>query len=500
MSHLSHYNRGMTHQLHRVDLSIASPSEIERTARQLTALREEFLDRGTFATYVPRPLILASWQRSQAVQVDPARHWAPLAIAREIELQELRKANEPLIHAAHSVMSHLTDFLADSGYVVVLSDAHGRLLEVIGEAAIRRRLARIDFIAGGDWSEAAAGTNAIGTALADGHIVQLMAAEHYCEGWQDLTCTVAPIRHPLTGEVIGVLDLTGDYRLIRSFLTGLVAAAALEIEQKLGILLTLLYTKEGRQAKLAVATTGFASRTSSPAISHEREQPYTVKELPQTPTQDGVRSWLNLEERSAPDVGRLAAATGAMSASLDLEITLERIAEQTAYVLQLKSAAVCLFDETGEARALHIWSRQDLSWLEIHNTIEALLRQTTAVALIRERGEPVIIEDIFTTTLVSVPLIGRLDIHSIALLPLTTARGVIGIIIAPRYISYHWAADDVRLGLTIAAQAATAIENALLFDDLQRHSLQMEALNGVAQLLNTLPDPSQHLNLGDSRQ
>jgi signal transduction histidine kinase len=495
----------MTNQLHRVDLSIASPSEIERTARQLMALREEFLDRGTFATYTPRPLILASWQRSHAVQVDPARRWAPLAIARETELHELREANEQLVYAARPVMSHLTDFLADSGYVVVLSDAHGRLLDVIGDPAIRRRLARIDFVPGSDWSEAAAGTNAIGTALADSHVVQLMAAEHYCEGWQDLTCTAAPIRHPLTGEVIGVLDLTGDYRLIRSFLTGLLAAAALEIEQKLAILLTPMYKQEERQAKLAVATASFASRTSPLEISREIEQPYTGKGLPEPPTEDGMRSWLNLQERSAPDAGRLIAATGAISASLDLKTTLEQIAEQTAYVLRLESAAACLFDETGEAKSLHIWSRQDLSRLEIRSTIEALLRQTTTVSLIRERGEPVIIDDIFTTTLVSVPLIEQLDIHStallplgihsIALLPLTTARKVIGCIIAPRYISYHWTADDVRLGLALAAQAATAIENALLFDALQRHHLQIEALHVVEQLLNSLPDPSQHLDL-----
>src|SRR6266446_8340320 len=243
----------MTSQLYRVNLSIASPSEIERTARQLRAIREGFLTTGSLVAHSPRSLILESWQRCHAMNVNPSRRFAPLAIARESQLYQLREANDLLIRATHSVMGRLTDFLADSGYVIVLSDAKGCLLDVLGDAAIRRRLARIDFIAGGDWSEAAAGTNAIGTALADGHIVQLMAAEHYCEGWQDLTCTVAPIRHPLTGEVIGVLDLTGDYRLIRSFLTGLVAAAALEIEQKLGILLTLLYTKEGRQAKLAVA-------------------------------------------------------------------------------------------------------------------------------------------------------------------------------------------------------------------------------------------------------
>src|SRR6266704_5092541 len=223
----------MPNQLYHANLSIASPSEIERTARQLRVIREEFLTTGAPAMYTPRSIILESWQRCNDLQVNPSRRCAPLAIAREAQLSNLRDANELLRLATRSVMGSLTDFLADSGYVIVLSDAKGRLLDVVGDATIRRRLARIDFVPGGDWSEAAAGTNAIGTALADGHIVQLMAAEHYCDGWQDLTCTAVPIRHPLTNDVIGILDVTGNYRLIRPFLTSLLAKAALEIQQLL---------------------------------------------------------------------------------------------------------------------------------------------------------------------------------------------------------------------------------------------------------------------------
>src|SRR5256885_4738962 len=228
----------MTSQLYRVNLSIASPLEIERTARQLRAIREGFLTTGSLATHSPRSLILESWQRCHAMNVNPSRRVAPLAVARESQLYQLREANELLVRATRSVMGRLTDFLAGSGYVIVLSDVKGCLLDVLGDAGIRRRLARIDFVPGGNWSEAAAGTNAIGTAIADGHVVQLMAAEHYCDGWQDLTCTAAPIRHPFTGEVIGVLDVTGDYRLIRPFLTNFLAMAAMDVQQQFQALLT----------------------------------------------------------------------------------------------------------------------------------------------------------------------------------------------------------------------------------------------------------------------
>src|SRR5438034_6221571 len=260
----------MPNQLYHANLSIASPSEIERTARQLRVIREEFLTTGAPAMYTPRSIILESWQRCNDLQVNPSRRCAPLAIARESQLSNLRDANELLRLATRSVMGRLTDFLADSGYVIVLSDAKGCLLDVVGDAGIRRRLARIDFIPGGNWSEAAAGTNAIGTALADGHIVQLMGAEHFCDGWQDLTCTAAPIRHPFTGEVLGVLDVTGDYRLIRSFLTNSLAAAALEAQQELRTLLTSTNGRE-LQTKFQAVTVGFLNGTNSLGVNINNE-------------------------------------------------------------------------------------------------------------------------------------------------------------------------------------------------------------------------------------
>jgi signal transduction histidine kinase len=113
---------------------------------------------------------------------------------------------------------------------------------------------------------------------------------------------------------------------------------------------------------------------------------------------------------------------------------------------------------------------------------------------LRQRGEPVIIDNVRASALVPATLVERLDVRSLALLPLTGARGVIGFIVTPRPTAHHWAIDEVRLGLTLAAQGATAIENARLFDALQRHNRRIEALNAVARLLSTLLDPSRHLD------
>ena len=51
----------MSNQQNRVHLAIASPSEIEHTARHLTAVRDGFLTSGTLARYTLRSLIQESW-------------------------------------------------------------------------------------------------------------------------------------------------------------------------------------------------------------------------------------------------------------------------------------------------------------------------------------------------------------------------------------------------------------------------------------------------------
>ncbi|HEY6408966.1 MAG TPA: GAF domain-containing protein, partial [Ktedonobacteraceae bacterium] len=483
----------MTNQPFRVNLSIASPSQIEQTARQLRTIREGFLTTGSLASLTPRTMILESWRRCQALQVNPARRFAPLAIAREFQLYQLREASEPLIRAARSVLAWLTDFLADSGYVVVLSDAKGRLLHVTGDAGIIRRLEHIDFIPGGNWSEAAAGTNAIGTALADGHIVQLMAAEHYCDGWQDLTCTATPIRHPFTGEVMGVLDVTGDYRLIRSFLTNSLAAAALEIQQEMRTLLTATSTSSRElQTFHFNSSTGLPFETNS---NNKIQWHATSGVLPRTLTVDDMQWQLDVQQRRAYDAERLAAAAGAISASLDLDIALEKVAEQAAQLFHIESAGVFLFDETSDHMTLHTWCRQNSLRPDSLRGLKGLLGQSKAVSLIRERGEPVIIDDILFSTFLPATVIELTGIQSLAFLPLVTARGIIGFIAVPKSLPHHWIINDVRLGLALAAQSATVIENARLFDTLQQHNRRIEVLNAIAQLLGTLPDPNQHLDL-----
>ena len=71
---------------------------------------------------------------------------------------------------------------------------------------------RLGFVEGAHWGEGAVGTNAIGTALVSHRAVQVFSAEHFLRSHHSWTCAGAPIRDPSTGQVIGVVDISGPAR------------------------------------------------------------------------------------------------------------------------------------------------------------------------------------------------------------------------------------------------------------------------------------------------
>jgi transcriptional regulator of acetoin/glycerol metabolism len=64
--------------------------------------------------------------------------------------------------------------------------AAGMLLQLEGNVRVRAKAADINFTEGALWSEEGAGTNAIGTALAADHAVEIFASEHFNEQVQAL--------------------------------------------------------------------------------------------------------------------------------------------------------------------------------------------------------------------------------------------------------------------------------------------------------------------------
>jgi len=124
------------------------------------------------------------------------------------------------------ILSALTSFDTDTRHVVAIADAEANLLWVAGNDAALEPASEMRFEAGAAWGEAGTGTNAVGTAAAIDHAVQIFSAEHLVAAVHESTCSGAPIHDPVTGELIGVIDLTAELRTAHPHTLSLAALAA----------------------------------------------------------------------------------------------------------------------------------------------------------------------------------------------------------------------------------------------------------------------------------
>lgn len=179
-----------------------------------------------------RALVRESWARSASAEVRADLPGAPLVLADD-SLERERVHADWLPFACRAV-ERQGEALA-TGHILSLFDAAGRMLSCQGDPDAREGLARINFCAGALWTESVAGTNGPGTALATGRAVHIVGAEHYCEAWHEWHCAAVPLRDEITGEVLGVLDISGFRQFAHPHTFQLARALATLVQQMLAL-------------------------------------------------------------------------------------------------------------------------------------------------------------------------------------------------------------------------------------------------------------------------
>ena len=145
------------------------------------------------------------------------------------DLTIVRERNLRLHDHAAPVMEMLYEQIVNTESMVVLTDATGTIIHSIGDDDFLARASKVALQPGVNWSEQTKGTNAIGTALIEETPTLVHADEHYLHANHFLTCSAAPILDP-RGNILGVLDVTGDHRSFHQHTMALVKMSARMIE------------------------------------------------------------------------------------------------------------------------------------------------------------------------------------------------------------------------------------------------------------------------------
>ena len=193
--------------------------------------RERLSIEGQLPDGFLRAEIDASWRRSLGHGVT-GNAGQEIALASAASLELLLANNRPLLEAATAELDYLGARQGQDS-LVILANADATILAIQGESTVLKRRGLGDISPGTCWSEAARGTNALGTALVEARTVQIDCGEHFLERLSDFSCTSVPIHCP-QGELLGVLDLTRQGPLGRlPDRTALLALAVMQIESRL---------------------------------------------------------------------------------------------------------------------------------------------------------------------------------------------------------------------------------------------------------------------------
>src|SRR2546426_3735505 len=155
-----------------------------------------------------RTVIEHSWARCLSAGVDPARPRGPLPTSDEAFSRLLHRFRD-VIDVSSPVMEQVRESLSESGTIMILTDPSGVILKTEGDPATLEAAGDVRLVSGASWAELSSGTTAIGTALSVKERVQVHAAEHFCAGVKPWSCAATVLCDPASGEILGVLDVSG---------------------------------------------------------------------------------------------------------------------------------------------------------------------------------------------------------------------------------------------------------------------------------------------------
>lgn len=174
--------------------------------------------------------IARSWRRCMVKGVDEQATAEDQVITAQELAQRLEKNRLLLTHAEPEMIT-LSEQIAHTRSLVILTDNEGVILRTMGEGVDENQV-RASLLPGASWSEEHRGTNAIGTALVERLPISVQGAEHFMAYHHSLSCSAVPI-FAANNHLVATLDVSNDLNAPQQHTLALVKMAAQMVENRL---------------------------------------------------------------------------------------------------------------------------------------------------------------------------------------------------------------------------------------------------------------------------
>ncbi len=202
-----------------------------KTPISIRKSREAFINKNKLTSGQVAEAIERSWRRCLSNQIGTTAPDTPVVITAE-SLAERKAQNRLLISHAEPEMATLSEQIAHTRSIVILTDNDGIILKSMGDHSFVSKDEKIALSPGASWNEKDRGTNAIGTALIEQSALTVQGAEHYMATHHNLSCAAVPI-FGAQQELLGTLDVSNDNLIPQQHTLALVKMAAQMVENRL---------------------------------------------------------------------------------------------------------------------------------------------------------------------------------------------------------------------------------------------------------------------------
>ncbi len=194
---------------------------------------KKFVDEGVLDSNRINERISESWYRCKQANVNPHMNKGQKILSSNT-FQDQKKKSEIFLDIAIPQIQNMRKTIDELQMMALLIDPDSYVLSLSGNKQTLQRAKQINFIEGVKWTEAAVGTNAIGTALEIEEAIMISGTEHYSVASHSWSCAAAPI-HNDDGKLIGVLDFSCPIEFSHPYMLGMVTSIAHAIERECSI-------------------------------------------------------------------------------------------------------------------------------------------------------------------------------------------------------------------------------------------------------------------------